>query len=380
MNKKKIIFFTTGRADFYLLSLIIKKIKKNRSFKTFIVATGSHYQKNRGETYKEIINEGLKINFKVPFNIKSGNKTEIINEVSESFKKNLKILRKVNPDIIVVLGDRFELISVVNTALLLNIPIAHIHGGEVTQGAFDDSIRHSISKLSNIHYVCNKIYKKRLINMGEQPNNIIDVGGLGAELIHNEKVLSKKQIEKSLKFKINKSLIIVNLHPETRNEKANYLEFFKAIRKIRNKFIIVFTSPNTDPNNSIILKEIKKLSKFSDVYYFSNLGSELYHSLMRFSCILIGNSSSGLLEAPVLKIPSLNLGDRQKGRLLEESVMNCNFNKNEIIKKISILLKRKKQSFKIKYHQNKKASEIIVKSLNNINLKKIKIKKFYDIN
>ncbi len=216
--------------------------------------------------------------------------------------------------------------------------------------------------------------------MGEQPNNIIDVGGLGAELIHNEKVLSKKQIEKSLKFKINKSLIIVNLHPETRNEKANYLEFFKAIRMIRNKFIIVFTSPNTDPNNSIILKEIKKLSKFSDVYYFSNLGSELYHSLMRFSCILIGNSSSGLLEAPVLKIPSLNLGDRQKGRLLEESVMNCNFDKNEIIKKISILLKRKKQSFKIKYHQNKKASDIIVKSLNNINLKKIKIKKFYDIN
>ena len=380
MNKKKIIFFTTGRADFYLLSLIIKKIKKNRSFKTFIVATGSHYQKNRGETYKEIINKGLKINFKVPFNTNSGNKSEIINEVSESFKKNLKILRKVNPDIIVVLGDRFELISVVNTALLLNIPIAHIHGGEVTQGAFDDSIRHSISKLSNIHYVCNKIYKKRLINMGEQPNNIIDVGGLGAELIHNEKVLSKKQIEKSLKFKINKSLIIVNLHPETRNEKVNYLEFFKAIRKIRNKFIIVFTSPNTDPNNSVILKEIKKLSKFSDVYYFSNLGSELYHSLMRFSCILIGNSSSGLLEAPVLKIPSLNLGDRQKGRLLEESVMNCNFNKNEIIKKISILLKRKKQSFKIKYHQNKKASEIIVKSLNNINLKKIKIKKFYDIN
>ena len=380
MNKKKIIFFTTGRADFYLLSLIIKKIKKNRNFKTFIVATGSHYQKNRGETYKEIINKGLKINFKVPFNTNSGNKSEIINEVSESFKKNLKILRKVNPDIIVVLGDRFELISVVNTALLLNIPIAHIHGGEVTQGAFDDSIRHSISKLSNIHYVCNKIYKKRLINMGEQPNNIIDVGGLGAELIHNEKVLSKKQIEKSLKFKINKSLIIVNLHPETRNEKANYLEFFKAIRKIRNKFIIVFTSPNTDPNNSVILKEIKKLSKFSDVYYFSNLGSELYHSLMRFSCILIGNSSSGLLEAPVLKIPSLNLGDRQKGRLLEESVMNCNFNKNEIIKKISILLKRKKQSFKIKYHQNKKASEIIVKSLNNINLKKIKIKKFYDIN
>ena len=380
MNKKKIIFFTTGRADFYLLSLIIKKIKKNRSFKTFIVATGSHYQKNRGETYKEIINKGLKINFKVPFNTNSGNKSEIINEVSESFKKNLKILRKVNPDIIVVLGDRFELISVVNTALLLNIPIAHIHGGEVTQGAFDDSIRHSISKLSNIHYVCNKFYKKRLINMGEQPNNIIDVGGLGAELIHNEKVLSKKKIEKSLKFKINKSLIIVNLHPETRNEKVNYLEFFKAIRKIRNKFIIVFTSPNTDPNNSVILKEIKKLSKFSDVYYFSNLGSELYHSLMRFSCILIGNSSSGLLEAPVLKIPSLNLGDRQKGRLLEESVMNCNFNKNEIIKKISILLKRKKQSFKIKYYQNKKASEIIVKSLNNINLKKIKIKKFYDIN
>lgn len=378
MNKKKIIFFTTGRADFYLLSTLIEKFKKNVKFQTFIVATGSHYLKAKGETYKEILKKGFEINFKVPFNLESGNKSKIIKEISKSFILNLNILNKINPDLIVILGDRFELISIANTALLMNVPIAHIHGGEITEGSFDDSIRHSVSKLSNIHFVCNKIYQKRLINMGEQPKNIFNVGSLGAELIHKEKIIVKKKIEKILKIKLTKKVIVVSLHPETNKEKVNYSELFKALYKVRGKYIIIFTSPNTDPDNTIILKEITRFKKFKDVYFFLNLGSQLYFSLLRIASVLVGNSSSGILEAPILNVPTLNLGDRQKGRLMESSILNCNYNKNEILKKILILL-NKKNNFKLKYYRKKNTSEMILKIINTINLKKIKYKKFYDI-
>lgn len=379
MNKRKIMFFSTGRADFYLLSLILKRFEKSKKFKNYLVATGNHYDKDKGETYKEILKKGFKINFKVPYILKTGKKKEIIYEISKSIKKNFDILNKVKPDLILILGDRFELISIAYTAHLLNIPIAHLHGGEVTEGAFDDAIRHSISKLSNIHFVCHKIYKKRLVNMGEDPKNVHDVGGFGAELIANETKLSKKNIEKVLNFKIEKNIILVNLHPETKNENANYLALFLALKKLTNKYTIVFTSPNSDPGSRAISRHILEFKKNNNVYYFSNLGSDLYHSLLRFSSVLIGNSSSGLLEAPLLNIPSINIGQRQKGRLLEESVLNCNFNKNEILKNFNRALKKKNKIFKIKHHINKEASKIMLKTLSTVNINQIKTKKFFDV-
>ena len=379
MNKRKIMFFSTGRADFYLLSLILKRFEKSKKFKNYLVATGNHYDKDKGETYKEILKKGFKINFKVPYILKTGKKKEIIYEISKSIKKNFDILNKVKPDLILILGDRFELISIAYTAHLLNIPIAHLHGGEVTEGAFDDAIRHSISKLSNIHFVCHKIYKKRLVNMGEDPKNVHDVGGFGAELIANETKLSKKDIEKVLNFKIEKNIILVNLHPETKNENANYLALFLALKKLTNKYTIVFTSPNSDPGSRAISRHILEFKKNNNVYYFSNLGSDLYHSLLRFSSVLIGNSSSGLLEAPLLNIPSINIGQRQKGRLLEESVLNCNFNKNEILKNFNRALKKKNKIFKIKHHINKEASKIMLKTLSTVNINQIKTKKFFDV-
>tara|TARA_B100001564_G_scaffold357234_1_gene373044 strand:- start:723 stop:1871 length:1149 start_codon:yes stop_codon:yes gene_type:complete len=379
MNKRKIIFFSTSRADFYLLSLILQKFKKSKKFKSYLVATGNHYEKDKGQTYKEILKKGLKIDYKVPYNLKNGSQKEILYEISKSIKKNFSILNKIKPDLILILGDRFELISIANTSHLLDIPIVHLHGGEVTEGAFDDSIRHSITKLSNIHFVCHKTYKKRLINMGEDPKNIYDVGGIGAELISHEKRLNKKDIEKKLNIKINKKIILVNLHPETKNKNINYFSLFSALKKVNKNNMIIFTSPNSDPGSTTISRFISKFKKNNNVYYFSNLGSELYFSLLRFSSVLIGNSSSGLLEAPILNTPSINLGRRQKGRLLEKSVLNCNFNKNEILKKINIMLNKRNTKFKIKYHINKEASKIILKTLSKIDLKKIKVKRFYDV-
>lgn len=379
MNKKKIIFFSTGRSDFYLLSIILKEFKKSNKFKTYLVATGNHYEKKKGETFKEILRKGFKIDFRVPYNLKTGRNSEIINEISKSFIKNSKILNKLKPDIVLILGDRYELIPIAYPALLLNIPIAHLHGGEITQGAFDDSIRHSVSKMSNLHFVCNQIYRKRLINMGEEPKNVHDVGGIGAELISKEKKLKKKEVEKILNFRIDKKIILVSLHPETKNKKVKYFSLFDALKKIKKNFIIIFTSPNSDPGSNKILKEITKFKKNKNCYYISNLGSELYHSLLRLSNLLIGNSSSGLLEAPLLNVPSVNIGHRQKGRLIERSVLNCEFNKKEILKSISIALKRKNKKNKIKHHKNKRASKKIINIISKVDIDKIKIKNFFDV-
>ena len=379
MNRKKIIIFTTGRADFYLLSLIIEKLKKNKKFQIRLVATGNHFDKKKGSTYKDIIKKNLSIDYKVPFRDKKGSKIQIINQISNAFKLNSKILNKLKPDIILVLGDRFELIPIVYSALILGIPIAHIQGGEVTEGAFDDSIRHSITKLSNLHFVCNSVYKKRIINMGEDPRFVFDVGGIGAELVSNQTYLSKKKLEGILKINLNKKIILVCVHPETKSPSISYKTLFNAINKIKENFLIIFTSPNSDPGHDQILKEINKIKKNENCFYFTNLGSKIYHSLLNLSSLLIGNSSSGILEAPILKVPTVNIGSRQKGRLLEQSVYNTNFNEKEILKTIKRALKRTNIKKKIKYHKNKKASEQVIKILSKINLKKINNKKFYDI-
>ena len=218
------------------------------------------------------------------------------------------------------------------------------------------------------------------MRMGENPNTIFDVGGIGAEIIEKEKKFNKKQIEKFFKEKLNKKIIMVSLHPETKSKNANYLSLFKVLKKFKKKFLIIFTSPNSDPGSKLILREILKFQKYNNSYYIENLGSRLYHSLLRYAEILIGNSSSGLLEAPLLNVPSVvNIGNRQKGRLLENNILNCKFNEKEILKTINRALKRNKNNNKVKYYKNKKASEKILKILSKLQFNKIKIKKFYDI-
>ena len=224
----------------------------------------------------------------------------------------------------------------------MNIPIAHLQGGEITEGALDDSIRHAITKLSNLHFACNEIYRKRIIKMGENPKYVFDVGGIGAELVSQQNFLSKKNLEKKLNIKFNKKIILVCLHPETKSKSVNYSTLFRVLDKIKDEYLIILTSPNSDPGNQTIVKEINKIKKSNNCFYISNLGAEIYHSVLRISDLLIGNSSSGLLEAPLLNVPTINLGDRQSGRLLEDTVYNCKFNEKEILKTITRVIKRGK--------------------------------------
>ena len=286
---------------------------------------------------------------------------------------------------VLLLGDRHEILPAALVALIYNIPVAHIGGGELTEGAIDDSIRHSITKLSHFHFVANNIYKKRIIQMGESPKNIFVTGGLGVDKIKNLKLLSKKELEKKIKFKIKKRNLIVTFHPVTLEKKSSKIYFsqiLEALKKLKDTSII-FTMPNNDPEYSVIFKMVKKFVKENkNSIYFLNLGHLKYFSCVKYSKLVLGNSSSGILEVPNLKVPTVNIGNRQKGRIKGKSVIDCKPERIAIlnaIKKAELFhSKRQTKSFKNPYGKQG-ATRKIYKILKNLNLKNAVQKKFFDI-
>jgi len=376
--RKKICVVSTSRADYYLLSLICKKIKLSKKLCLYLVASGDHFLKSKGNTYKDILNDKINIDFKIPMNLRDDKVHDISNDTGNSFLKFQRAISLIKPDLLLILGDRFELLAPVSVALLNRIPIAHLHGGEITEGAIDDSVRHAITKMSNIHFVCNKYYKKRVVQLGENPKYVFNVGGIGSDVIANEKLFTKKQLEKILNISLNKKIILVTCHPETNNQKTPYIELFKSLRSFSKKNIIIFTYPNSDLGNKKIRKIINQFIKINPSYLFTNLGRRKYLSLLKNASLVVGNSSSGILEAPYLRVPTLNVGDRQKGRKFATSIFSCQFKKKLIDNAINILLKKKNFIYS-NFYKNKNASDQIVKKLNKINFKELKIKKFYDI-
>jgi UDP-hydrolysing UDP-N-acetyl-D-glucosamine 2-epimerase len=377
-RKKNICVFSTSRSDYYLLSKITKNLKSSKKINLYFIATGNHFNKKKGNTYLDIQKDNTKIDFKIPYNLKKNNVTSIIDEMQNSIGLVKKILTKTKANLVLLLGDRYELLPIVLVALILGIPIAHAHGGEVTEGAFDDSIRHAVTKMSNLHFVCNEVYKKRLIQMGETPKNIFNVGGIGAELIFEKKFISKKIIFEKYNLDKKKEIILVLVHPETNNQSENFSNLFKSLSLLTNKFNIIFTAPNSDPGSDIIEDQIEKFVKKYNSIYVKNLGRIFFHSVMKYSKFVIGNSSSGILEAPSLKTPSIDIGNRQKGRLKSNSILSCDYSAKSIQKCINKILKEK-ILFIDNYYQNKNASKKIFKIINSINLDKIKVKKFNDV-
>ena len=377
-RKKNICVFSTSRSDYYLLSKITKELKNSNKVNLYFVATGNHFDKKKGNTYRDIQKDKIKIDFKIPYDLKKNNSSIIIDEMKNSIGSIKKILIKTKTNLVFLLGDRYELLPIVTVALILGIPIAHAHGGEVTEGAFDDAIRHAVTKMSNLHFVCNEVYKKRLVQMGESPKSIFNVGGIGAELIFQQNFISKKKIYEKYNLDKKKELILVLIHPETNNQSENFSGLFLALSAFFSKFNIIFTAPNSDPGSNIIEDQIQKFVKKYDSICVKNLGGNLFHSVMKLSKFVIGNSSSSILEAPSLKTPSIDIGNRQKGRLKSNSIISCDHSSKSIHKAINRILK-KKISFSKNYYQNKKARKKILKIINEINLNEIKVKKFNDI-
>lgn len=380
----KINIISSTRADFGLLKNLIARLKKEKSFSTSTIIGGTHFAKRFDYTYKEIIKNKIKINNKIVFKSIPDSILGISKVFSKSLIKSVEIFKKDKPDLLIVLGDRYEILASVIAANLSKIPVAHIHGGEVTEGVIDDGFRHSITKMSHIHFVANSIYKKRVIQLGENKKNIFTVGGPGIDSIMSTKLIDKKTLQKKFKVEFQKKNYLVNFHPETSNDasiKNQLNEIFSAF-KILSDCCFIFTMPGADYQNSIIEKEIKNfVTKNKKAYFFKSLGQLNYFSFLKVVNAVIGNSSSGILEAPYFKKPTINLGDRQNGRLMSPSIISIKIKKNNIIKALE---KIEKKSFKkrIKYYKlygNKGASGKIIKILKNINIKKIFKKRFYDI-
>jgi GDP/UDP-N,N'-diacetylbacillosamine 2-epimerase (hydrolysing) len=382
----KICIITSSRADFGLLKNLIIEIKKNKKFSTSIIASGSHFSRKFGNTQSEIKELGLKISEKIINNFDSSSLFGVSKIMANSIVESSKIYKKLKPDLLIVLGDRYEILASVISAHLSRIPIAHIHGGEVTHGALDDAFRHSITKMSHIHFVANKIYRQRVIQLGEYPKFVFNVGGLGVDSIYKTKFLEKKNLEKKFNIKFQENNFLVNFHPETLNKKKAKQQIKTLLLALKNfkKTNFIFTSPGADLENKEILDEIKKFIKSNrNAYFFKSLGQVNYFSFL--SCVdgMIGNSSSGILEMPYFKKGTVNIGNRQSGRICDKSVINIAINKLEIQKAIKKILSK---SFlkKIKKSKNNLygkpgATNKIIKILEKIKYQNIFQKTFFDI-
>ena len=385
-KKRKICVFTGTRAEYGLLYNLIKKLKSDNFFKLQIIVSGSHTQKKFGFTYKEIENDGFKISSKILMNKNTDTPNAICESMGKGIKNISKSMSKLNPDLIIILGDRYEALCAAISATVNRIPIAHFHGGESTEGSFDESFRHSITKMSQFHFVAHNLYKKRVIQLGENPKKIFVVGGMGVDNIYTTNFLTKKELENQLKIKFFKKNLLVTFHPVTLeinksldyiNQLLNALDFFQDTN-------IIFTMPNADIDNEIIFKKIKsyvKINKNRASYHLS-LGRVKYLSLLKHVDGIIGNSSSGLLEAPSFKIATVNIGDRQKGRIKSESIIDSSVRTSNIIKAIKKIYSKKfiLHLNKIKNpYGNGKASLKSYQILKKINLKNVLKKNFYNI-
>lgn len=384
----KICIFTGTRAEYGLLEPLIEELKKEKDFELQLLITGMHLSPEFGLTYKEINTEGISKIEKVEILLSSDTPVSICKSMGLGMISFSEALERLKPDLFVGLGDRFELFSAVASCQVLGIPVAHIHGGEETVGAIDNAFRHSITKMSYLHFVSTEKYRKRVIQLGEDPKRVFNVGAIGLDNIKRLELLSKEDLEKQLNFKIVSPTLLVTYHPETIENKAekDFGEILKALSFIRN-LRVIFTKPNADTYGRIIIKMIDDFVEKNPERScsFVSLGQLKYLSLMKYVDGILGNSSSGIIEAPSFKIGTVNIGERQKGRIKARSVIDCPPNSREIISAIRKILNKKfRDSLKnLKNPYEPKNGEMASKKIKEIllgfKIREIK-KNFYDLN
>ena len=383
---KKICVVTGSRAEYGLLYWLLKSIKNSPSLHLQLVVTGMHLSTEYGLTYRLIEEDDFTIDYKVEMLLSSDTLSGISKSTAVGLLGFTDCFNQLKPDIIVVLGDRFEIFAASIAGLFAKIPIAHIHGGESTEGAFDESIRHSITKMSWWHFVAADSYRNRVIQLGENPNRVFNVGGLGVDAIKKSKLLSKKDLINKTGIQFGEKNLLITYHPVTL-EKETSQKYFQALLDVLdtlNDTYLIFTMPNADSDSRIIKQMIDRfVSKNKNrSISFTSLGHRNYISIMQYVDGVVGNSSSGLLEAPTFKIGTINIGDRQSGRLKAESIIDWDPNKESINNAISKLYSQKFKNV-IKKTSNPygkgNASEKIIKTLLNLKLPKELKKKFHDI-
>lgn len=385
MNKRKICVVTGTRAEYGLLYWLMKEIEADNEFELQIIVTGMHLSPEFGLTYKEI-EKDFKIDKKIEMLLSSDTSIGISKSMGLAQISFAEAYEELRPNILIVLGDRYEIFSAVSAAMIARIPIAHLHGGETTEGAFDESIRHAITKMSHLHFTATDEYKNRVIQLGEHPNKVFNVGGMGIENIKRLTLLTKEEFEESIDFKLNKKNILVTFHPvtlENATAKNQFQELLNAIDALEDTNII-FTKANSDTDGRVINQMIDEYASknIHKSVAFTSLGQLRYLSALQYVDAMVGNSSSGLAEAPSFKIGTINIGDRQKGRIKADSIIDCLADKKDIQKAFIQLYSDEFQD-SLKRVNNPYgdgcASKNIIEEIKKANLENILKKSFYDL-
>lgn len=386
--KKNICIITGTRAEYGLLYPLIKKISEDDRLNSQLVVTGMHLSPEFGLTYKQIEEDGYKIDEKVEILLSSDTSIGISKSMGLAMISFSEVFDRLKPDMVVVLGDRYEIFSAVSVASISRIPVCHLHGGETTEGAFDENLRHSITKMSYLHFTSTEEYRKRVIQLGESADRVFNVGAIGIENIKKMNLLSKEELEESINFKLDKKYAIVTFHPvtlENNTAKDQFKELLLALYNIKD-LKVIFTKANSDTDGRIINKMIDEfvLNDKERFIAFTSMGSLRYLSAIKYSDIVIGNSSSGIVEVPSFNKPTINIGDRQKGRIQAKSIINCKPVRNDIEKAIERALSdeflENIKDVKNPYGDGNVSDKVIEKIKYFLENDKINLKKkFYDL-
>ena len=384
MRKRKICVVTGTRAEYGLLYWLMKEINVDNALVLQVVVTGMHLSEEFGNTYQQIEKDGFTIDKKVDISLTSDTELAISKSMGLGVIGFADVFNKLQPDLIVVLGDRFEIFSAVSAALIAKIPVAHLHGGEVTEGVIDESIRHSITKMSHLHFAATDEYRNRIIQLGEQPDKVFHVGGLGIDNINKLKLLSKADFENTINFELGEKNILITFHPVTLEKSTSGMQFqalLDSISELKNTKII-FTKANADTDGRVINTMIDDyVTKHDNTIAFTSMGQLNYLSALQFMDAVVGNSSSGLIEAPSFKIGTIDIGDRQKGRIKTDSVISCLPKKSNIDSAFSKMYSKEFQNTldKVENAYGKGgASKEIVNIIKSVNLHNIIKKPFHD--
>ena len=385
---KRIGIMTGTRAEYGLLKSLMQEINKDNDLELYLIVSGMHLSPEFGMTYQEIEEDGFEINAKVEMLLSSDSPAGISKSIGLGVIGFADEFQRADLDMLILLGDRYEALSAAICAMVMRIPIAHLHGGEVTEGAIDEGIRHSITKMSYLHFTSTEQYRNRVIQLGENPERVFYVGALGVENIKKINLMTKEELERSIHFEIDENTVVVTYHPVTLENNTVEEQFLNLLKVLdRNpKIRMIFTKANADTNGRIVNELIDKYAAQNSerVCAFMSLGQKRYLSALKYCRIVIGNSSSGIIEAPSFGKPIINIGDRQKGRICADSVINCGYTQQEIQQAMETALteefENKARNCRNPYEKENTAANIISVIKDYLLNDKIKLKKgFYDI-
>jgi GDP/UDP-N,N'-diacetylbacillosamine 2-epimerase (hydrolysing) len=386
MTPRRICVVTGSRAEYGLLRFVLQAIKGSDDLRLQLAVTGTHLSPEYGLTYRAIEEDGFSIDAKVEMLLSSDTAVGITKSLGLGLVGFADAWERLHPDLIVLLGDRYEILAAASAALIARIPIAHIHGGEATEGAIDESVRHAVSKMSQLHFVAADEYRRRVIQLGEQPERVFLVGGLGVDGIRRLKLLGKAELERALQFSFGKRTLLVTFHPATLDDEAAVAqagELLSALASLRDTHFI-FTLPNAETESHDVTRLIEQFvsERPKIAKAFSSLGQLRYLSCMQHCDGVVGNSSSGLTEAPSLHKGTVNIGDRQRGRLRASSVIDCEPDTAAIraaLRRLASPEFAAQLAHTVNPYGEGGASEKIVATLRSVSLEGLLKKRFYDL-